>query len=457
MAKIRVYIKDIVSNLYGFGLANSIHFSMMDEEGKETEFNHGYGILFPQGCIRADNTIEPRGAANPRIFTVDEKFYIMCDYVDEQGDNRAAGQVYVWITYDFISFKEVGLQAEAGFESATEEIEINDILVPNIKDRWLRVGAKVAELEYPYPLIKGFADPVFFKWEGSWYFLSTNDLNGNVGIYLRKADSIRELFEEQAQVSVILDYSVENHFIQTFWAPEWHIIGGVPYILFAVGAEQWAPQSHMMKYKGNGSIMDPASWELPVRVKQKDGHYLSEDGITLDMTYLKDGSSSYVVWSERYNIGTSLDSGSMLYIATIDENNPTVLTSEKVLLSRPLYGWENVDGTINNEGPYALLQNGKIYLSYSGGNACGHTYAVGCLVAKSGTDLLNISSWDKYPTPLLSAYSIQGIDGPGHNSFFVDDEGNTMIAYHGQLDMRSSAIHKVQFAKDGFPVFDMSK
>ena len=37
-----------------------------------------------------------------------------------------------------------------------------------------------------------------------------------------------------------------------------------------------------------------------------------------------------------------------------------------VLLSRPLYGWENTSGTINNEGPYALILGDTVYLAYSG-------------------------------------------------------------------------------------------
>ena len=125
----------------------------------------------------------------------------------------------------------------------------------------------------------------------------------------------------------------------------------------------------------------PKGVKNPVRVCKKDGSWLTEDGITLDMTYIKTKRASYMVWSYRKDIATPLDTGSMLYIATIDEKEPWILTSNPVLLSRPLLGWENVAGTINNEGPYAFLKDGKVFLTYSGGSANGYTYAVGLFTA----------------------------------------------------------------------------
>lgn len=515
MGLIRVYTKPIVDKLYDAGLANSVHFSFGQAKETMVELNQGYGILFAKGEIILGNTISARGANNPRIARMsnDEKaasvqqdcedstdykellerkdrYLIIADYVDEQGENVAPGSFYCWTTCDFVSFADMGLLTEANIramlnavvisdkgsenESAgaadagetlnelfSNEIEIPDSFTEEITYKWIPIPAK---MEIKYPRAIGYADPVLFKWDGKWYFLATNDLNGNVGLFLREADTIEELFSEsgegigeKARESVILDYNEEKGFIQTFWAPEWHIIGGVPYILFAVGPKQWGPQCHMMKYKGSGSIMEPSSWEEPEKVLQADGKSLTEFGITLDMTHFEANGRDYVAWSERYNIGTSLDSGSMIYIGEIDAKNPTRLISDKILISRPFYGWENVAGTINNEGPYPLIHDGIIYLSYSGGAAVGHTYAVGYLVAKENADLLDPESWQKQIWPSLSAYSIEGIDGPGHNSFFVDDEGNTMVAYHGQLKYRSSYFHKVRFNKYGYPELNMSQ
>ena len=128
----------------------------------------------------------------------------------------------------------------------------------------------------------------------------------------------------------------------------------------------------------------------------------------------------------------------MLYIASIDEKEPWKLTSEPVLLTRPLYGWENVSGTINNEGPYAFLKDGKVYVTYSGGAANGYTYVLGLFTADEDKNLLDMSNWTKSKTSVLNFYSVKGEYGPGHNSFFTNEDGEMMIAYHGETELHSN-------------------
>ena len=322
------------------------------------------------------------------------------------------------------------------------------------------VKGRVAQEIYPFPLAKGYADPVILTHDGKYYYIATNDNKDDIGIYVREADTIQELFAPGFKESIILDVQEEQGFVQTFWAPEFHWIGDDLYILFAVSGKVWGPQCHLMRLKKGGNILSAQDWESPIRIKKKDGSYLSEDGITLDMTYFKADGVSCVVWSYRKGIGTPYDTGSMLYIATVDETNPTILTSEPVLLSRPLYGWENIQGTINNEGPYPLITEDTIYITYSGGAANGYTYAIGLLSIPRGSNYLDAAAWHKSSTPVLSYYSSDGVYGPGHNSFFRDYEGNTMIMYHGEKELvplgtRCSAMHRMHFNRKGVPVFDL--
>lgn len=323
-----------------------------------------------------------------------------------------------------------------------------------------QVDGKLYDRKYPFPLARGYGDPVLFQWEGKWHFLGTNDNLNDIGIYVRESDTIEGLFAEGVEEHLILGVDEEKGFVQTFWAPEFHIIGGQTYILFAVGGKVWGPQCYLMKLKSGGKVTTPDGWETPVKVLRQDGSPLAADGITLDMTYLLAGGNSYMVWSYRQNIGTPMDTGSMLYIARADEKKPWQLAGEPVLLSRPLFGWENVSGTINNEGPHGFVHNGKVYLTYSGGDACGYTYVLGLLTADETQDLTDISVWEKSCTPVLSFYSVEGHYGPGHNSFFVDDGGNLMIAYHGETSLESrlrcDGIRRVHFDIHGEPVFDMS-
>ncbi len=328
------------------------------------------------------------------------------------------------------------------------------------KKKSCKIKGRVEQSTTGFPLAVGYADPVIYQWQGFWYFLATNDNLNDIGLFVRKANSVRELFSADTKEYCILDYDIKMGFCQTFWAPEFHEIGGRLYILFAVSKTQWGPQCHMMRLKQNGDITCASDWEEPIRVKRADGTWLAEDGITLDMTYFKTGGKSYLCWSYRYGIGTSKDTGSMLYLATTEEACPFMLTSEPVLLSRPLFGWENNSGTINNEGPYALLLGDKVYLAYSGGDACGYYYAIGYLTASGKENLLDINVWEKLPAPVMHSGSVEGIQGPGHNSFFRDETGTLMIAYHGQerdkYFKRCSAFHRVHISKSGFPLLNVA-
>ena len=322
------------------------------------------------------------------------------------------------------------------------------------------IKGHICRQKFDFPLAKGYGDPVVFRWEGKWYYISTNDNLNDIGLYAREADDVHGLFADGVTEHLILPFDPDRGLEQTFWAPEFHVIGGELYILFAVSGHMWEPQCHMMRKKPGASIIDPDAWEDPVRVVRKDGRPLAEGPITLDMTYVKADSGSYVIWSYRENIGTPRDSGSMLYIAAIDEKEPWKLTSEPVLLTRPLYGWENVSGTINNEGPYAFIRDGKVYVTYSGGAANGYTYALGLLTAETGADLLDKRAWKKSITPVLTFYSVDGEYGPGHNSFFENEEGELMIAYHAETDikehLRCDGIRRVHFRYDGTPYFGMA-
>lgn len=323
-----------------------------------------------------------------------------------------------------------------------------------------QVRGSLYDTQYPFPLARGYGDPVIFPWKGKWYFLGTNDNLDDIGIYVREADTVSGLFAKGVEEHLILGVDEEKDFIQTFWAPEFHVIGGQLYILFAVGGKVWGPQCYLMKLKADGRIIDATGWETPVRVLRQNGKPLAEEGITLDMTYVSAGERSYMIWSYREHIGTPADTGSMLYIAEADDEKPWQLAGEPVLLSRPLFGWENVSGTINNEGPHAFVHDKKVYLTYSGGDAAGYTYVLGLLTADVEQNLTDVSVWKKSCSPVLSFYSVEGEYGPGHNSFFVDDDGNLMIAYHAEdaleSRLRSDGIRRIHFDVQGMPRFDLS-
>lgn len=514
---LRAYTRAAVPGVYPDGLARSIHFAVSRDGACYEPLNQNYGILFATGLIRENNTICPKGLVNPGMAALPEGGYLVAAVrTEEDGSRELQEFTECWKTEDFVEFIRVPFPKDINKESLQEVIELESSLYEGLKNRWCRIkntamqvpesvtvsskeeleavkaeavysdGSKAAksvdwhtegidfskeqtvtvkgtvrQQSFPFPLARGYGDPVLTQWEGKWYYISTNDNTDNVGIYVREADTPIELFDEKTEQHLILDRDEEKDFIQTFWAPEFHWIGGELYLLLAIGGRIWGPQCYMMKFKKGGKITDPDSWETPVKVCRKDGSPLAPDGISLDMTYLKAGERSWLVWSYREHIGTALDSGSMLYLAEADETQPWILAGEPMLLSRPLYGWENTEGTINNEGPHVFIKDGTIYMTYSGGAANGYTYVLGLLTAPADGNLYDRSIWKKSSTAVLSYYSVDGEYGPGHNSFYYDEDGNLMIAYHAEEAMdthvRCNGIRRVHFDRTGRPVFDMSE
>lgn len=443
MYQLHAYTRE-ASEYYPDGLAYSVHLSLQSHGANVVPLNRNYGLLFASAIIDDKDRICPRFLSNPNIAKTDGGWMVFAN-VNDLYDR--------WFTLDFCHFKPLGLSADV--PQGSDSIIISDEMAKRILKYWNNtIGAPFSiDPALPqglkYPLVRGYGDPVILKWNGMYYYIATNDKTGNIGLYIRRAARMKDLFS--ADEKLLLDCNEKAGLIQTFWAPEFHVIGGRLCIFFAVSGKQWGPQCQIMQLKDGGTVDSPEAWTAPRPVLRKNGEPLATlPTITLDMTYIH-GEKSYVVWSQRRHIGTSLDTGSMLYIAELNENEPWHLASEPVLLSRPLFGWENVSGTINNEGPYALIHNEKVFLTYSGGSANAFTYTVGLLTADVCSDLLKVENWTKLPMPVLSFASVPGEYGPGHNSFFRDDDGQLWIAYHTVQDYglheRVVTMHKLGFAE----------
>lgn len=506
MPLLKVYNRAIVdARTYPSALAQSVHFAVSAAEDGFEALNYNYGILFPKAQISSQDTILERGAKAPRVIRHGSAVYFLADYVDPEGANLTPGQVYLWKTEDFQSYQDLGLTdvsrlpfdiSLAGDTLSITLPELDSLLHRFSKLRFSHIElpeetspdrlnslparvvysdgsfdekpvrweispdarsarGEVLQQKYPYPSACGWADPVVYFYQGAWYFLATNDNTGDVGLYIRRAASVKGLFADN-EPCLILPYDEKRGFIQTFWAPEFHQIGGELYILLAIGGRVWSPHSHMMRLKKGCDPLLESSWEEPVRVVRADGSDLAPGKITLDMTYFQTGGKHYLCWSQRrYNP----DSGSMLYIAETRPETPWILKSEPVLLSRPLYGWENQSGTVNNEGPYPLFVGDKLYLTYSGGAAGGYSYVVGYLELEPGLDPLVPENWHKSPCPESSSVMFCDREGPAHNSFFTGEDGKTYFACHaqriGEDNRRNTSLTRVQINAKGRPVLGL--
>lgn len=300
--------------------------------------------------------------------------------------------------------------------------------------------------------------------DGYYYFIATNDANNNSTFSMKKAETLEGL--KNAQETEILNLDMYDDINTMVWAPEIHKIGGELYIFFSSNAgdpANWDVQSHVMRYKG-GKLEDKESWERPKRFLNKNGTPLNQGmadfgGITLDMTTFKIKDTRYVMWAQRdYGRRT----GSVLCIGTINEAEPWKLTSDPVIISRPDYGWDNNDNTPVDEGPYAIIRDDKVFITFSG-SSIGATYCVGLLSADIDSDLLKAQSWTKNNCPILYARGVEGEAGPGHNSYTTDAAGNLVFVYHarpvdanGVVGTRNTGLRTVHFDADGEPVLYMS-
>ena len=89
---------------------------------------------------------------------------------------------------------------------------------------------------------------------------------------------------------------------------------------------------------------------------------------------------------------------------------------------------------------------------------------MGLLWADADADLMDLSSWHKLNHPVFTTQADKGLYGPGHNTFFTDEDGQVYTSYHARPydkvigdppydPNRHAFIMRVPF-EDGLPVFD---
>ena len=320
-----------------------------------------------------------------------------------------------------------------------------------------KVAGTLHQDSFPFPVAENHADPCIGRWNNKFYFIATNDADHEHTMYIREADSIPELVN--AKENLILDSTTYEGIGGLLWAPELHIIGGKLCIMHAATPEPFfEEESRVMILKDGGNPIIKEDWEAPRRIVRADGSDICEAGktITLDMTHFTWGGEDYVIWSQRQFLPKDL--GAWLYIAKLNPREPWKLASDPVILTKPEYGWEN-NHTFVVEGPYALVRDNKLYVTYSAA-AVDTTYVVGLLSIEGGKDLLKASSWTKSNYPILTSRSVPGEFGTGHNAYVEDANGDIWNTYHARPGVdapRCSGIRQVHFDVDQQPVLDMTE
>ena len=325
------------------------------------------------------------------------------------------------------------------------------------------VTGTVLAADYANPFINERADPyVVDGHDGYFYFTASYPAYGSVDkgydrIILRRSPTVAGLAETEEKT--IWQAHSDGLMSRHIWAPEMHYIGGAWYMFFAAGTKRdvWAIRPYVLKCDG-----DPytGNWTECGQMQASAGDTDSFTSFSLDMTYFENNGKHYLIWAE-------IKGDSSLFMAEIDPAEPYKLISKPILLTKPEFNWELVNHRVN-EGPAVLKANGKVYVYFSA-SGTGSEYCVGKMEAYADSDLMNISNWKKYNTPMLSTADLNGESGPGHNSFVTDENGNLLIVYHARPSShdskscgtyasdplydpcRHTRIRQVYFGADGEP------
>ncbi len=319
----------------------------------------------------------------------------------------------------------------------------------------------VADINDPN-MNSGMSDPCVTEYKGKYYLSSSGIHN----IVLRCADTPEGVFAAEP----VVIYRVPLQPGQTMngtWAAELHIIDEIPYLFTTI-----CPNGDWLYVKSvvlrcNGDLLDPDAWETPRYCVKQNGAFITEGGISLDMTWFRDHGVDYVMWSDRkiqYDADPVIPEPANVYIATVNPAEPWQLTSEPRCVLRPLLGWDRCETEVE-EAPYLLRRGDDLFVTVSGSSTgMSDLYAVGLLRAKSGSNLLDPAAWDWWPYPLLTKESVPGEFGPGHNNFLKDPEtGDDLMVYHAvphdgqdKTLFRRPAMRRVHWAATGLPYLEMT-
>lgn len=302
------------------------------------------------------------------------------------------------------------------------------------------------------PLLPSGADPWSIYKDGYYYY--TNTLGDRIDIW--KTKSLADL--KTAQRKTIWTPPEGTSYSKEIWAPEIHFIQGKWYVYFA--ADDGKNDNHRL-YVLENTAANPLEGQWVFKGKISD----PSDKWAIDGSVFEHNGQRYMVWS-----GWEGDTNGRqdLYIAKL--KNPWTIEGNRVRISHPEHAWER-HGDLNdpnnpphvdvNEGPQVLRHGEKLFIVYSASGCWTDFYALGMLTTSAHSNLLDPSSWKKYPRPIFTQSPENDVFAPGHNSFFKSPDGKEdWILYHANDDPgqgcgrhRSPRAQKFTWNADGTPNF----
>ena len=308
-------------------------------------------------------------------------------------------------------------------------------------------------MSYQNPIVIERADPWVYKHTDGYYYF-TGSVPGYQSIELRRSKTIDGL--KEAEVVTVWHAHETGLMSELIWAPEIHFIKGKWYIYFAASnnAGERNQKNHHRMFVIENSNENPMNEDWVEK-----GQVVTQfESFSLDATILQHKEELYYIWAQQ---DPRIPGNSNLYISKMA--NPWTLTGKQTILTVPEYDWEKI-GYWVNEGPAAIVRNGKGFVTYSG-SATDENYAMGLIWAEEDADLLDGFSWHKLAQPVFKSSETNQQFGPGHNSFTVSEDGTTdVLIYHARPEKndidnpldnpnRHARAQTFEWDEAGFPVF----
>ena len=305
-------------------------------------------------------------------------------------------------------------------------------------------------MAFKNPLMeKNAPDPFMTYDEGTGYYYMLFTIGDCLKIYRsRRAADILTAND----FTTVFEVNANDGVYGNIWAPEMHLGSSGKWYIYTSGTTEepdTTGQKHIFILESETA--DPF-----------DGFHFKcfpcKDKFSIDPSVLRlpDGRA-YLAVSEVVGSGDTCRQVVAMYRLL----NDYTLSGEGGIILEANFPWEKcppTDGYTINEGPFFVINGGRIFLFFSANGCWQNEYALG-YAELIGDDPCKPESWKKHPLPFLCAGN--GVYGPGHASFFRSpDKSEVWCCYHTLCESdttntptdRYPNIIRVDFDESGSPV-----
>ena len=306
--------------------------------------------------------------------------------------------------------------------------------------------------------LRRMADPRIILVDGLYYYVYTTgsvlhvykaanipDLAYSVGEPVWDAREVRDYLEgrdEYIWPSKLMYYSPEEFGEDAGW-----------YLLFTTykphpdeygNVQGYDRRSYILKSASSdlqGDWINPETGEknIPAIFSSDTYDWVNNTDWTAGQTTFRHDGKNYCIWIEQRGRGTA-DFAQKVYLSEM--KNPWTVTGEILELIVPEYDWEREGyGYSSSQHQWypAVIEgltpvhndNGDLFIVYAGSGYWTPGYCLGQMTFKGG-DILDISNWEKSPTPIFKKNGeVCGVGGP---SIITSTDGNdNYLLYHAYL------------------------